>query len=141
HQAFDLPPRTQPATRELWSLALLLSLLLLMVDITVRRVVITLPEALAAAWARLRVRRPRRQPVLAGVQRLQTVKARAATRWNRAGDASVRRTPPAESPRSAPPVASQPAPSAHSPPDPLPSSPPPADATLDRLLQLKRRRQ
>lgn len=141
-QAFDPPPRSQPATRDLWSLALLLSLLLLMVDITVRRVVITLPEALAAAWARLRLRRPQRQPALAhGVQRLQTVKARAGTRWNRAATSSGQSAQPAESLRFAPPAASTPAPSAHSPPAAQPSPPPPADATLDRLLQLKRRRQ
>ncbi|MEN3001841.1 MAG: FixH family protein [Armatimonadota bacterium] len=139
-QAFDLPPRRQPATRDLWSLALLLSLLLLMVDISARRIVITLPEAVAAVWARLRVRRPRRQPVLAGVQRLQTVKARAATRWNRVGSATPQRTQPTVSSTPAQPVATAPPPSAHAPPDTPPARSPSGDATLDRLLQRKRHR-
>jgi hypothetical protein len=48
-RAYDPPPAPQRFTRDLWTLALLLALLLLMVDITVRRVVITIPEAVASA--------------------------------------------------------------------------------------------
>jgi Ca-activated chloride channel family protein len=47
-RAYDPPPAPQRFTRDLWTLALLLALMLLMVDITVRRVVITIPEAVGA---------------------------------------------------------------------------------------------
>lgn len=77
-RAYDPPPAPQRFTRDLWTLALLLSLLLLMVDITVRRVVITLPEAVAALWGKLRRQRIPRVAPAQTAQRLQAAKQRAS---------------------------------------------------------------
>ncbi|BCW96988.1 MAG: VWA domain-containing protein [Fimbriimonadales bacterium] len=135
-RAYDLPPAPQRFTRDLWTLALMLALLLLMVDITVRRVVITIPEALAALVGRLRMRRQRRVITAPVAERLQAAKQRA-----------TQRTPTPTAPRAqtaAPTVRAATPPPEGKPPPATPTPSPvrtdnaPAD-TLGRLLKAKRR--
>jgi hypothetical protein len=140
-RAYDPPPAPQRFTRDLWTLALLLALMLLMVDITVRRVVITIPEAVAALLGRLRWRRERRGATAPVAARLQAAKQRAAHRTQVptaprervAATATVHMPPPKPDtpPEKPPPVA----------------APPKADSTdgapedtLGRLLKVKRNR-
>jgi hypothetical protein len=115
--------------------------MLLMVDITVRRVVITIPEAVAALLGRLRWRRERRGATAPVAARLQAAKQRAAQRTQvptapreRVAATATVRTPPSQPdtpPEKPPPVA----------------APPKADSTdgapedtLGRLLKVKRNR-
>ncbi|MFN7016212.1 MAG: glutamine amidotransferase [Fimbriimonadales bacterium] len=148
-RAYDPPPAPQRLTRDLWTLALLLSLLLLMVDITVRRVVITVPEAVAAILARLRRRRALRPATVQATQRLKAAKRRAAVPCSSAtasqrapilkpsatvqasgrDDALASRQPPGETPT--------PQPTAASPSTGVPAEKP--QDTLGRLLKAKQR--
>ncbi len=79
-RAFDRTLRVQPMRQELWSLALLIALLLLMTDITLRRVVITIPEMvqvfLQGTYRRLR----RKVQPAHSISRLQSAKARVSQR-------------------------------------------------------------
>jgi len=127
----------------LWTLALLLALMLLMVDITVRRVVITLPEAVAALVGRLRWRRERRGATAPVATRLQAAKQRAAQRTQVpttlrervTATATVRTPPPTpDTPRDKPPVAPTPKPTST---DGAPNT---GGDTLGRLLKAKRSR-
>lgn len=140
-RAFDRPLRAQPMRQELWSLALLIVLLLLMTDITVRRVVITLPEVVQVflqGVLRRRFRRVRASQPAEATQRLQSAKARATQRYT-----SPTPTPP---PPTAQPVAVKaptppsetPAPIAQGAPSPAPAEPA-ASATLNRLLEAKKK--
>jgi hypothetical protein len=128
----------------LWTLALLLALMLLMVDITVRRVVITIPEAVAALMGRLRLRRQRRAIAAPVAERLQAAKQRAAQRTHAptapreraaAAAATVRAASPKPDtpPETPPPVATTPKPTST---DGAPNT---DGDTLGRLLKAKRR--
>ena len=139
-RAYDPPPVPQRFTRDLWTLALMLALALLMVDITVRRVVITIPEAIGALLTRLRGRRERWTVGAPTTARLQAAKQRAAQRLHAPAHpreqpttAAVKEasTKPATSPPKPPPVAPVPKPDST-------AADAPAD-TLGRLLQAKRR--
>jgi len=140
-RAYDPPPAPQRFTRDLWTLALLLALMLLMVDITVRRVVITIPEAVATLLGRLRWRRERRGATAPVAARLQAAKQRAAQRTQvltapreRVAATTTVRMPPSQPdtpPEKPPPVAA--APKADS------TDGAPED-TLGRLLKVKRNR-
>jgi len=140
-RAYDPPPAPQRFTRDLWTLALLLALMLLMVDITVRRVVITIPEAVAALLGRLRWRRERRGATAPVATRLQAAKQRAAQRTQvptapreRVAATTTVRTPPSQPdtpPEKPPPVATTPK------PDRTDGAP---EDTLGRLLKAKRNR-
>ena len=142
-RAYDPPPAPQRFTRDLWTLALLLALMLLMVDITVRRVVITIPEAVAALLGRLRWRRERRGATAPVATRLQAAKQRAAQRTQVptaprervAATTTVRTEPPKPDtpPETPPPVTATPKP-------PSTDDAPKTDGdTLGRLLKAKRR--
>jgi Ca-activated chloride channel family protein len=134
--AYDPPPVPQRSARDLWTLALLLGLLLLMVDITVRRVVITIPEAVAALLGRLRWRRQKRAPTVAVAQRLHSAKQRAASRVK-----PVASTAPHEPPAPSRKVDAKPVPSGAS--AQAGAAPPPSEDgsenTLGRLLKAKQR--
>lgn len=125
-RAYDPPPAPQRFTRDLWTLALMLALLLLMVDITVRRVVITIPEALAALVGRLRWRRRQRVIATPVAERLQAAKQRVAQRTHAPTVRVVTSPPEGKSPPTAPA------------PSPVRTEDAPAD-TLGRLLKAKRR--
>jgi len=143
-RAYDPPPAPQRFTRDLWTLALLLALMLLMVDITVRRVVITIPEAVAALLGRLRWRRERRGATAPVAARLQAAKQRAAQRTQvptapreRVAATATVRTPPSQP--DAPPE--KPLPVATTPkPDRTDGAPNADGDTLGRLLKAKRNR-
>jgi len=133
-RAFDMPPNPRPLRQELWSLALLVSLLLLLTDITIRRVMVTVPEFVGALWRRLGLaltRRRARSAPIPTATRLQMAKARAQHRYQ-AGE-HPKPTPQAvASPKPAPPTSSEPAARA----SPAPSAP----DTLSRLLEAKKRK-
>ncbi len=137
-QVYERPPIVQPAHRDLWSLAVLVALLLLMVDITIRRVVMGVPEFISVLLKQLHWRRRLRpQTAPATATRLQQAKARAGTRrvsaeegnrqWVGSGNHPGAPIEPAPN--------ASPANRAHAPPTPSNES---AD-TLSRLLSAKKR--
>lgn len=136
-QAFEMPPHPRPLRQELWSLALLVSLLLLLTDITVRRVVIGFPEFMSLLWHRLGLVFPRRRATVAAVSsasRLQSAKARAQQHYA---------TPQLQRP--SPPAPAE-APASNTPVSPAErrtsvSSPASPNETLSRLLESRKRRQ
>lgn len=138
-RAYDVPINPRPLRQELWSLALLLSLLLLLVDITVRRVIINLPETVRVLWRRIGLSFPRRRAQVAtnpSTGRLQSAKMRAQQRFRTADE------PPMPSPKSPTPPASTPIPPTS--PKPSPTATRNASSsnneTLNRLLEAKKRR-
>ena len=148
-RAYDPPPAPQRLTRDLWTLALLLSLLLLMVDITVRRVVITVPEAVAAVLSRLRARRAHRPAAVQATQRLRAAKQRAmVSQASVQGSArpSQGASPAQVSPRGGVPTDAprrtetlNPQPTQAPPRGDTPADQPAAQDTLGRLLKAKQR--
>ncbi|MDM7462033.1 MAG: hypothetical protein P3X24_010375, partial [bacterium] len=130
-EAFRPVAKEGRSIRDLWRTFLWLALALLLIDITLRRVVIPLTE-----WTELlrrlpekllgggKARRPAPQPQ--ATARLLGVKERVATRYTAAESAPA-------SPKSTPTAPSQPA--------PKPTAPPAAPTdTTSRLLELKKRR-
>ena len=127
---FNLPPTARPLLTDLWPLLLFLALLLVPVDIAVRRLAIGWPQVVAVAVAAraaagralARLRRPAAapQPTL---QHLRAAKERVATR-----DETRTRPLPV-----APPSA------ASDTPEPAPS-PPSEEPSVAHLLERKRRR-
>ncbi len=138
-RAYDLPPAPQRFTRDLWTLALLVALMLLMVDITIRRVVITIPEVVAAFLTRLRWRRVRRIATTPVIKRLQAAKQRTATRTptltiTHKLPSAVQTAPPKPA-READAIPTPTSPRAEPPPEPH-SMP---EDTFGRLLKAKQR--
>lgn len=81
-EVFRLPPQPGASVTDLWQLCVWLALLLLLFDITARRIVLGVPEIVLAlvgkmieAWERLKVRRPILVPETRA--RLRTAKQRA----------------------------------------------------------------
>jgi uncharacterized membrane protein len=158
-RTYDPPPAPQRFTRDLWTLALLLSLLLLMVDITVRRVVITIPEAVAALLGKLRWRRAPRVATAQTAQRLHTAKQRASVARASSpvqnpslAQASpfVQNSPPSVqtgsdgqrlggTPKPPPAPANEPRLGGTPKPPPAPPDKPESQDTLNRLLKAKQR--
>ncbi len=148
-RAYDPPPAPQRLTRDLWTLALLLSLLLLMVDITVRRVVITVPEAVAAVLSRLRARRAHRPAAVQATQRLRAAKQRAMVSQasvQASARPSQEASPAQVSPRGGVPTDAprrtetlNPQPTQAPPRSDTPADQPAAQDTLGRLLKAKQR--
>ena len=138
-RTYDLPPTPQRFARDLWTLALLVALMLLMVDITVRRVMIAVPEAVAALVARLRWRRARRLAVTPFAERLRAAKQRATSRTptftTTQGQPHAVQSVPLKPPREASEIPTPTSPQAELPPD---HDSPPED-TLGRLLKAKQR--
>ncbi|MCX7924417.1 MAG: glutamine amidotransferase [Fimbriimonadales bacterium] len=147
-RAYDPPPMPQRFTRDLWTLALLLSLMLLMVDITVRRVVITIPEVCAALLGKLRWRRAPRAATVQTTARLQAAKQRAFVArasppvHDRLGETPkpqpvARASPPVQESvaRASPPVQESVAQAS----PPVQDAPAASQDTLGRLLKAKQR--
>jgi hypothetical protein len=138
-RTYDLPPTPQRFARDLWTLALLVALMLLMVDITVRRVMIAVPEVVAALVARLRWRRARRIAVTPFAERLRAAKQRATSRTptftTTQGQPHAVQSVPLKPPREASEIPTPTSPQAELPPD---HDSPPED-TLGRLLKAKQR--
>ena len=132
--------------RDLWRSFLWLALALLLLDITVRRVVIPLAEwaALArGAWERLlgrgKARRP--APQAQASARLLGVKARAGTRRAEPDGATPAPTPVATPTTAIPPTDAPPTPASASAPPPKAAATTPTDTTSRLLERKKQRRQ
>ena len=140
-EAFRPVARQGQSVRDLWRSFLWLALALLLLDITVRRVVIPLAEwaaLLRSAWERVfgrgRARRP--VPQTQATARLLGVKARTATRRAEPDGAT-----PTPQPVAATPSPSDPATPARA-PQPTPTvATTPADTTSRLLERKKQRRQ
>jgi hypothetical protein len=139
-EAFRPVARQGQSVRDLWRSFLWLALALLLLDITVRRVVIPLAEwvsLLRGAWERVvgrgRARRP--APQTQATARLLGVKARAATRRAEPDGATPVATPVA----AAPPSSDTATPARTPQPTPTAVATTPADTT-SRLLERKRQR-
>jgi Ca-activated chloride channel family protein len=140
-EAFRPVARQGQSVRDLWRSFLWLALALLLLDITVRRVVIPLAEwaaLLRGAWERVvgrgRARRP--APQAQASARLLGVKARAATRRAEPDGATPVATPVAAAP---PPPSDTATPTRTPQPTPTAVATTPADTT-SRLLERKRQR-
>ncbi len=150
NQAFRPVARRGAAVSDMWRMCLWLALILLLLDITLRRVVLPIGEAFALfgrAWQWLRGRRlPRRAPQPVATARLLNVKGKvreaitptpSAPSRGRAGEG----TPTIAS---SPTAAASPTTTGRSDDRATPARPPatpPADGdTTSRLLELKRRR-
>lgn len=135
-EVFRTPKRLGRSVRDLWRSFLWLALLLLLADITLRRVVI--PVSAIATWVRTVPRRllglrrvPRPAPPAEATARLLSAKGRVRQ------EAPTPPTPkPPTPPVSAPPLDSSPTPRAPKRPPPTPTAP---QETTSRLLEIKKR--
>jgi Ca-activated chloride channel family protein len=145
-QAFRPMTRRGAAVSDMWRACLWLALMLLLLDITLRRVVLPIEEAFALvgrAWQWLRGRRrPRRAPQPVATARLLNVKSRVRATTT----AEPAPTPLTGTQTIAPSPTPPPSPAAtgrtddHTAPARPPATPPAEGDTTSRLLELKRRR-
>jgi Ca-activated chloride channel family protein len=145
-EAFRPVARQGQSVRDLWRSFLWLALALLLLDITVRRVVIPLAEwaaILRGAWERLlgrgKARRP--APQAQASARLLGVKARAGTRRAEPDGATPAPTPVATPTTATPPTDAPPTPVSASAPPPKAAATTPTDTTSRLLERKKQRRQ
>lgn len=139
--AFRPLSRSDTSMRELWQPALSLAMLLLLADITLRRLALSMPKAFGLIWeAIMNLRLPHRAPAQTrqATERLQQAKSRAGTRRSDSpSPAPVNRSEASAQP----PPASAPAPRSEE-SKPAPSSRSnPEQKTLSRLLDKKRQRE
>jgi len=145
-QVFRPVARRGASVSDLWRQCLWLALMLLLLDITLRRVALPVGEALALlgqAWRWLRGRRlPRRAPQPVATARLLNVKGRVRTATTAPAEPAARPTvvpsPSAMTSLSSPPSSDSPS-AAPARPASMPAPSTEGDTT-SRLLEIKRRR-